>query len=61
MRTDLNGNTPFVRTIRDPFAQLMAEVLVNRRTERKVQLAVHQFQEAEHLDLTVVKPAKHQE
>lgn len=61
LRTDLNGSVPFVRTIRDPFEQLMAEVLVNRRTERKVQLAVHQFQEAEHLDLTVVKPTKHQE
>ena len=37
----------------DPFEQLMAEIQVNKRVDRKVQLAVSQFREAEHLDLTV--------
>ena len=55
LRSDLNGTVPFVRTIRDPFEQLMAEVQVNTRVERKVQLAVHLFREAEHLELTVRK------
>lgn len=53
LRADLNGMSPFVRTIRDPFEQLLAETQITQRTERKVQLAVHLFREAEHLDLTV--------
>ncbi len=54
LRADLEGAVPFVRTIRDPFEQLLAETQVSQRTERKVQLAVHLFREAEHLDLTVL-------
>lgn len=57
LRSDLNGSRPFVRTIRDPFEQLLAEVQVSNRVERRVQLAVHLFREAEHLDLTVTGPA----
>jgi hypothetical protein len=53
LRSDLVGSTPFIRAIRDPFEQLMSEVSVSRRLERRIQLAVHQFQEAEHLELTV--------
>ena len=53
LRSDLNGSKPFVRTIRDPFEQLLAEISLNKRVERKVQLAVNLFREAEHLDLTV--------
>jgi hypothetical protein len=53
LRSDLNDTKPFIRTIRDPFEQLMAEIQVNKRVDRKVQLAVSQFREAEHLDLTV--------
>jgi hypothetical protein len=53
LRSDLKGSCPFIRTIRDPFEQLMAEVQVNNRVERRVQLAVHLFREAHHLDLTV--------
>jgi hypothetical protein len=56
LRSDLNGSKPFIRAIRDPFEQLIAEIQVSRRLERKVQLAVHLFQEAEHLDLTVRGP-----
>jgi hypothetical protein len=53
LRSDLSGNVPFIRTIQNPFEQLLAEVQLNKRVDRKVQLAVHLFQEAEHLDLTV--------
>ena len=53
LRSDLQGNNPFVRTIRDPFGQLLAETQVSQRIERRVQLATHLFREAEHLDLTV--------
>jgi hypothetical protein len=55
LRSDLNGTRPFLRAIRNPFEQLAADVRVDRRLERKVQLAVHQFREAEHLDLTIVQ------
>lgn len=53
LRSDLRGSVPFLRVIRNPFEQLVAEVQANRVLERKVQLSVHLFQEAEHLDLTV--------
>jgi hypothetical protein len=57
LRSDLTGTRPFVRAIRNPFEQLGAEVRLDRRQQRKVQLAVHLFREAEHLDLTVVGEA----
>jgi len=57
LRSDLKGSTPFVRTVQDPFGQLAAEILVTRMTQRKVQLAVNLFREADHLDLTVVARA----
>lgn len=47
LRADLPGSVPFVRTIQDPFGQLAAEARVSRITQRKVQLAVHHFKEAE--------------
>jgi hypothetical protein len=53
LRSDLHGCAPFVRTIWNPFEQLVANVQVNRAVERKIQLAVHLFRQAEHLDLTV--------
>ena len=56
LRSDLKGSFPFVRAIQDPFGQLMADVQVNKRVERKVQLAVDRFQEAEHLDLAIRAP-----
>jgi hypothetical protein len=56
LRSDLKGSVPFVRAVQDPFGQLAAEVHVDRSTTRKVHLAVHFFREAEHLDLTVVRP-----
>jgi hypothetical protein len=37
----------------NPFEQIAAAVQVSRTTRRKVQLAVSEFQEAEHLDLMV--------
>jgi hypothetical protein len=54
LRSDLQGSVPFVRTVRDPVGQLKVDVQENRTAQRKVQLAVHLFQEAEHLDLTLV-------
>jgi hypothetical protein len=53
LRSDLEAAQPYIRTIRNPFEQLAAEVRVNRATQRKVQLAVQEFREAEHLNLTV--------
>jgi hypothetical protein len=53
LRSDLNGSKPYIRTIRNPFEQLISDVQVNRNVSRKVQLAVHLFQEAEHLELSV--------
>jgi hypothetical protein len=56
LRADLTGAQPYIRTIRNPFEQLVADVQVARSVQKKVQLAVHEFREAEHLDLTV-KPS----
>ena len=47
LRSDLRGQRPFVRTVQDPFGQLRAEVHLQTRVERKVQLAVARFREAE--------------
>lgn len=51
LRSDLEGGVPYVRTIRNPFEQLVANVQVSSSTSRKVQLAVHLFKEAEYLEL----------
>lgn len=56
LRADLTAAKPYVRTIRNPFQQMVADVQVSRSLQRKVQLAVHQFREAEHLDLSVRDP-----
>jgi hypothetical protein len=53
LRSDLNGSRPYIRTIKNPFEQLIADIQVNRNVSRKVQLAVHLFKEAEHLELSV--------
>jgi hypothetical protein len=53
LRSDIDGAVPFVRTIRNPFEQLRADIRADRTVNRKLQLAVHYFDEAEHLDLTV--------
>ena len=53
LRSDLMSAQPYIRTIRNPFEQIAAAVQVSRTTQRKVQLAVSEFQEAEHLDLMV--------
>lgn len=47
LRADLGGQRPFVRTVQDPFGQLRAELQLQTRVERKVQLAVSQFRKAE--------------
>jgi hypothetical protein len=53
LRSDLPAAQPYIRTIRNPFEQIAADVQVSRTTQRKVQLTVTEFREAEHLDLTV--------
>lgn len=53
LRSDLEGSAPFVRTIRNPFEQLIAEVRIGHSMSRKVQLSVNLFKEAEHLNLSV--------
>ncbi|MFO0568027.1 MAG: DUF3883 domain-containing protein [Polyangiaceae bacterium] len=53
LRSDLPDARPFIRTIKNPFEQIAAEVHATRSLQKKVQLAVHAFREAEHLDLTV--------
>jgi hypothetical protein len=54
LRSDLNDAAPYIRIIRNPFEQLLAEVRVDAVVSRKVQLAVDQFKEAQHLDLSVL-------
>jgi len=54
LRSDLKGAVPYVRTVQDPFGQLESETRVTRTVQRKVQLAVRMFKQAEHLDLTIV-------
>jgi hypothetical protein len=56
LRSDLRGSVPFLRAVQDPFRQLASEAHVGRGAARKVHLAVHSFREAEHLDLSVVRP-----
>ena len=53
LRSDLMSAQPYIRTIRNPFEQIAADIQVSRTTQRKVQLAVSEFREAEHLDLMV--------
>jgi hypothetical protein len=53
LRSDLDGSLPYIRTIKNPFEQLIADTQVNHAVSRKVQLAVHLFKEAEHLELSI--------
>jgi hypothetical protein len=52
LRKDLDA-VPFIRTLRDPFGQLVSEVQQDRSTQHRIQLLVDRFREAEHLELTV--------
>jgi len=58
LRSDLVSAQPYIRTIRNPFEQIAADVQISRTTQKKVQLAVSEFREAEHLDLTVQRSDK---
>lgn len=53
LRSDLMSAHPYIRSIRNPFEQISADIRVSRTTQKKVQLAVSEFNEAEHLDITV--------
>lgn len=53
LRSDLHGSMPFLRTIRNPFEQLRADVQEHQALQRKVQLAVCDFKEAEELILGI--------
>jgi hypothetical protein len=61
LRADLAAAKPYIRTIRNPFEQIVADAQVARSVQKKVQLAVREFREAEHLDLTVRRPARDEE
>jgi len=58
LRADLQGQLPFVRTVQDPFGQLRAEVRVQTKVERKVQLAVSRFRQAEEEVLQILTPCE---
>ena len=53
LRSDLPAAKPYIRTIRNPFAQMIPDIKVSRAAVKKVQLSVNEFEEAEHLDLSV--------
>lgn len=55
LRSDLVGQVPYVRTVKDPFGQLRAEVQLNTRVERRVQLWVTRFVQAEEERLEIVR------
>jgi hypothetical protein len=60
LRSDLAAAQPYVRTIRNPFEQMVADVQLTSATVKKVQLSVNDFKEAEHLDLVVRRPANNE-
>ncbi len=49
---------PYIRTIKNPFEQIAADVRVSQTTQKQVQLAVCEFRAAEHLDLTAQRNGK---
>ncbi|MBL7044307.1 MAG: DUF3883 domain-containing protein [Pirellulaceae bacterium] len=59
LRSDLVQAKPYIRTIQNPFEQMVADVHMTRGTQKKVQLSVNEFREAEHLDLTLRRPGGH--
>ena len=61
LRADLPEAHPYIRTIKNPFEQIAADVQISRSIQRKVQLAVHAFREAEHLDIKVARPLSDEE
>jgi hypothetical protein len=52
LRADID-TAPFIRTIRDPFGELLATQQTNRTLRRSVQLDVTAFRQAEFQELTV--------
>lgn len=58
LRSDLDGATPFIKMIRDPFESVWAEEQHHQATSRKVQLNVGLFTQAELLSLGVRKPSQ---
>ena len=52
LRADLDA-TPFIRAIRDPFGELVANERKDRTVKRSVQLDVLAFEQAEYQELTV--------
>ncbi len=54
LRSDLIDAVPFIRIIRNPFEQLVADVRADTVVSRKVQLAVDLFKEAQHLELSIL-------
>ena len=58
LRADLDHASPYVRAIKDPFGSLVSETVEDQQLKRAVQLRVREFATAEHLDLTVTRPAE---
>jgi hypothetical protein len=58
LRSDLVSAQPYIRTVRNPFEQFVADVQFSRTIQRKVQLTVSEFRQAEHLNLTVQRTDK---
>ncbi len=52
LRADIE-TAPFIRTIRDPFGELLATEQTNRTVRRSVQLDVTAFHQAEFQELVV--------
>jgi len=53
LRSDLHGNMPFLRAIHNPFDQLRADVQEHQTLQRRVQLSVYDFKQAEELILGI--------
>lgn len=58
LRSDLAAAQPYIRTIQNPVEQMVADVHVTQTPQRKVQLFVNEFREAEHLDLKLRQPSQ---
>jgi hypothetical protein len=54
LRADLIESEPFIRTFCNPFEQLRADVSESQAIQRKVQLSVYDFDQADELKLSLV-------
>ena len=57
LRSDLRDARPFLRVVRDPYATMRAQEMVDESQTRRVVLHVSEFESAEELELGVKIPA----